>query len=330
MQKSSYNGIIYTIYELFLYGGERVQYIIDEEQYIGLRIDKFLDEMNKDLTRSFVQKLITEERVKVNDSIVKASYKLKKDDVVYVENMEDAELEVEAENIPLNIEYEDDDIIIINKPRGMVVHPGNGNYTGTLVNALLFSHKDRLSAINGVIRPGIVHRIDKDTSGIIVVAKNDRAHKMLSEAFKAHNITRKYVAIVKGIVDKDNIKIDLPIGRSSNDRIKMAVTEKNSRNAITYIKVLERFKKSGYTLVEATLETGRTHQIRVHMSYISHPLLGDDVYSNGKNEFGIVGQMLHAKTLGFVHPTTGTYMEFEKGVPELFESVLEKLREKEQ
>jgi len=306
-----------------------MQYVIQDEQHVGMRIDKFLDLFDENMSRSLVQKMIENETILVNYKPTKASYKLKLNDCIDIEEMEEAELEVIPEDIPLDIVFEDEDIIIINKSRGMVVHPGNGNYTGTLVNALLFSHKDRLSAINGVIRPGIVHRIDKDTSGIIVVAKNDKAHKTLSSAFKVHDITRKYIAIVKGIINKDNIKIDLPIGRSTNDRIKMAVTEKNSRDAVTYIKVLERFYNSNYTLVEATLETGRTHQIRVHMSYIGHPLLGDDTYSNGKNEFGIVGQLLHAKVLGFNHPTTGEYIEFEKEEPQVFKGVLNKLREKE-
>ena len=303
-----------------------MQYEILEDEFVGIRIDKYLNEINEDYTRSFVQKMIEEENVTVNGKIVKASYKLKMNDVIDIEEIENTELEVEAGDIPLDIVYEDEDLIIVNKAKGMVVHPGNGNYTGTLVNALLFTHKDRLSAINGVVRPGIVHRIDKDTSGIIVVAKNDKAHKTLSSAFKVHNITRKYIAVVKGIVDKDNIKIDLPIGRSATDRIKMAVTEKNSREAITHIKVLKRFYESGYTLVEAKLETGRTHQIRVHMSYIGHPLLGDDTYGTAKNEFGISGQVLHAKTLGFNHPTTGKYIEFEQEEPEEFKEILNKLK----
>ena len=303
-----------------------MQYEILEDEFVGIRIDKYLNEINEDYTRSFVQKMIEEGNVTVNGKTVKASYKLKKNDVIDIEEIENTELEVEAEDIPLDIVYEDEDLIIVNKAKGMVVHPGNGNYTGTLVNALLFTHKDRLSAINGVVRPGIVHRIDKDTSGIIVVAKNDKAHKMLSSAFKVHDITRKYIAVVKGIVEKDNIKIDLPIGRSTTDRIKMAVTEKNSREAITHIKVLKRFYESGYTLVEAKLETGRTHQIRVHMSYIGHPLLGDDTYGPAKNEFGISGQVLHAKTLGFNHPTTGKYIEFEQEEPEEFKEILNKLK----
>lgn len=306
-----------------------MQYVIQDEKYVGMRIDKFLDFADENMSRSLSQKMIENGDVLVNGKETKPSYKLKLNDNIEVEDVEETELEVIPENIPLDIVFEDNDIIIINKPRGMVVHPGNGNYTGTLVNALLFSHKDRLSAINGVVRPGIVHRIDKDTSGIIVVAKNDKAHKMLSSAFKVHDITRKYIAIVKGIIDKDNIKIDLPIGRSTNDRIKMAVTEKNSRNAITHIKVLERFYNSGYTLIEAKLETGRTHQIRVHMSYIGHPLLGDDTYSSGKNEFGVTGQLLHAKVLGFNHPISNEYIEFEKEEPELFKDVLNKLRNKE-
>lgn len=307
-----------------------MNYIISEEdEYIGVRIDKFLSNINEEFTRSYIQKLIDENNITVNGKCIKASYKIKEGDAIEVNADFVKEVNILPEKIDIDIVYEDSDIIIVNKRKGMVIHPGNGNYTGTLVNALMYSHKDKLSAINGSIRPGIVHRIDKDTSGIIVIAKNDVAHKKLSERFKVHDITRKYIAIVKGIVDKDNIKIDLPIGRSTNDRIKMAVTDKNSRNAVTYIKVLERFRKSDYTLIEASLETGRTHQIRVHMSYIGHPLLGDEVYSKGKNEFGIQGQMLHAKTLGFIHPTTNKYIEFNEDEPEEFKKVLTALREKE-
>ena len=305
-----------------------MEYIIDET-YVGQRIDKVLSDLNGEYTRSFVQKMLEDCNITVNGNAVKSSYKVKIGDEIFVEEMETTEIDVLPENIKLDIVYEDEDVIVVNKEKGMVVHPGNGNYTGTLVNALMFSHKDELSAINGVIRPGIVHRIDKDTSGILVIAKNDKSHKILADDFKVHNITRKYIAIVKGIVEKDNIKIDLPIGRAENDRIKMAVTDKNSRNAVTYIKVLERFNKSNFTLVEATLETGRTHQIRVHMSYIGHPLLGDEVYSKGKNEFGISGQMLHAKVLGFNHPIKKEYMEFTKEEPKEFKDVLEVLRNKE-
>ena len=303
-----------------------MEYVVNED-YVGQRLDKSLSLIKSEYTRSYIQKLLEEGNITVNDCEVKASYKLKLGDTISIYDCNIKEVEVLPQNIELDIIYEDEDVIVINKSKGMVVHPGNGNYEGTLVNALMYSHKNQLSAINGTIRPGIVHRIDKDTSGIIVVAKNDKAHKTLADDFKVHNITRKYIAIVRGIVEKDNIKIDLPIGRSQNDRIKMAVTEKNSRNAVTYIKVLERFKKSNYTLVEATLETGRTHQIRVHMSYIGYPLLGDEVYSKGKNEFGIIGQMLHAKVLGFNHPTTKKYMEFSQEEPEEFKAVLNKLRE---
>ena len=210
-----------------------------------------------------------------------------------------------------------------------MVHPGNGNFEDTIVNALMFSHKDKLSGINGVIRPGIVHRIDKDTTGIIVVAKNDNAHKCLAEQFKEHSITRKYIALVDGIIDKDKLRINLPIGRDEKNRIKMAVTTKNSKEAITNITVLKRYIKSGYTLVEAKLETGRTHQIRVHMSYIGHPLVGDNVYGKSNNEFGVQGQLLHAKVLGFVHPTTGKYMEFETNLHEDFKAVLDMLEKRE-
>lgn len=306
-----------------------MEYLISSE-YVGERIDKVLSLINIDYTRSYVQKLLEDKKITVNGENVKSSYKVKNGDSIFIQDIVAQELNVLPEDIKLDIIYEDNDIIVVNKPKGMVVHPGNGNYEGTLVNALMYSHKNELSAINGTIRPGIVHRIDKDTSGILVVAKNDKAHKILASDFKVHNITRRYVAIVKGVLDKDNIKIDLPIGRAQNDRIKMTVTEKNSRNAVTYIKVLERFKKSGYTLVEATLETGRTHQIRVHMSYIGHPLLGDEVYSKGKNEFHVSGQMLHAKVLGFNHPITKEYLEFKQEEPEEFKQIVQALRKKEQ
>jgi pseudouridine synthase, rluA family len=225
--------------------------------------------------------------------------------------------------------YEDDDILIVDKEKGMVVHPANGNYSGTMVNSLMYSHKDKLSSINGTIRPGIVHRIDKDTSGILVVAKNDNAHKKLSEQFKVHSITRKYIALVKGIIKEDTMDIDYPIGRSSKDRKKMAVTYKNSKEAKTHIKVLKRFYNSNVTLVEATLETGRTHQIRVHMAYVGHPLVGDEVYGKKDPRFKIEGQMLHAKTLGFIHPTKNSYIEFESNLPEYYLEILKKLENKE-
>ena len=293
------------------------------------RIDQYLNEKNNEWTRSYIQKLISDDKIKVNGKSVKASYKVKENDVIEIEEVEVKDAEIHPENIPLDVVYEDEDIVIVNKPKGMVVHPGNGNYSGTMVNSLMYSHKGELSGINGVIRPGIVHRIDKDTSGLLVVAKNDKAHKVLADKFKEHDITREYICLVKGIIQKDNITINLPIGRSDKDRKKMAVTKKNSRNAITHIKVLKRFKKSGYTLVSAKLETGRTHQIRVHMSYIGHPIVGDDVYSKGTNEFGITGQMLHAKVLGFIHPVKDKYMEWEVEPPKQFIDVIEALEKRE-
>lgn len=299
------------------------------EENENKRIDQYLNEIDTELTRTFIQKLIAEEKITVNGKKVKASYKVKVNDNILIEDVEVKEAEILPENIALEIIYEDNDIIIVNKPKGMVVHPANGNYRGTMVNSLMYSHKDNLSSINGIVRPGIVHRIDKDTSGLLVVAKNDKAHKVLSDKFKEHDITREYICLVKGIIQKDSLTINLPIGRSEKDRKKMAVTKKNSRNAITHITVLKRFKKSNYTLVSAKLETGRTHQIRVHMSYIGHPIVGDSVYGSGKNEFGITGQMLHAKVLGINHPITNEYMEWESKLPKEFEEAISLLEKRE-
>ena len=281
------------------------------------------------LTRSYIKNLIDDELVTVNGKKQKAGYSLKENDIINIQIPEDKEANIKAEDIKLNIMYEDDDILIVDKEKGMVVHPANGNYSGTMVNSLMYSHKDKLSSINGTIRPGIVHRIDKDTSGILVVAKNDNAHKKLSEQFKVHSITRKYIALVKGIIKEDTMDIDYPIGRSSKDRKKMAVTYKNSKEAKTHIKVLKRFYNSNVTLVEATLETGRTHQIRVHMAYVGHPLVGDEVYGKKDPRFKIEGQMLHAKTLGFIHPTKNSYIEFESNLPEYYLEILKKLENKE-
>ena len=305
-----------------------MKYIVDENDK-KKRLDKFLQEKDLNITRSYIKTLIEEGYVKVNEEKVKSGYSLKKDDVVDITIKEDESCDINPENIPVDIVYEDDDIIIVNKPKGMVVHPANGNYTGTLVNALMYSHKDKLSSINGSIRPGIVHRIDKDTSGILVVAKNDEAHKKLSSIFKVHDIKREYIALVKGIVKEDRLDINLPIGRSAKDRKKMAVTNKNSREAITHIEVLERFYASNVTLVKATLETGRTHQIRVHMSYMHHPIVGDEVYGKKDPKFKVTGQMLHAKLLGFKHPTTNEYVEFESEIPEYFKDILDTLERKE-
>ena len=305
-----------------------MNYIIEKED-ASKRLDVFLSEKIEDATRSYIKTLIDDGKITVNLAKVKAGYKLKIGDSIDVEIVEKKPENIVAEDIPLDIVYEDDDIIIVNKPKGMVVHPANGNYTGTMVNSLMNSHKDNLSSINGVIRPGIVHRIDKDTSGILVVAKNDNAHKKLSEQFKVHSIKRKYIALVKGIIKEDKLTIDRPIGRSIKDRKKMAVTEKNSRRAITHISVLKRFYLSNVTLIEAELETGRTHQIRVHMAYLHHPLVGDEVYGKKDSKFKVNGQMLHAKYLGFIHPTSGKFVEFDSPLPEYFSSILMSLENRE-
>lgn len=296
---------------------------------VGKRLDNFTLQNVDNLTRSYIKNLIDDELITVNGKKQKAGYALKENDIVNIQIPEDKEANIKAEDIKLNIMYEDDDILIVDKEKGMVVHPASGNYSGTMVNSLMYSHKDKLSSINGTIRPGIVHRIDKDTSGILVVAKNDNAHKKLSEQFKVHSITRKYIALVKGIIKEDTMDIDYPIGRSSKDRKKMAVTYKNSKEAKTHIKVLKRFYNSNVTLVEATLETGRTHQIRVHMAYVGHPLVGDEVYGKKDPRFKIEGQMLHAKTLGFIHPTKNSYIEFESNLPEYYLEILKKLENKE-
>ncbi len=288
------------------------------------RIDAWVTSQVENLSRSYVQKLIEQGNIQVNGSKVKTNYKLRAGDEVQVTVPEAQKLDVRPEKIDLDILYEDNDIIVVNKPKGMVVHPAAGNYTGTLVNALMEYCGDRLSDINGVIRPGIVHRIDKDTSGILVVAKSNEAHEKLSEKLKEHDINRIYVAVVEGILREESGKIDAPIGRHSVERKKMAVNTKTGRRAVTYFKVLERFKSA--TAIEVRLETGRTHQIRVHMSYIGYPILGDEVYGRKKQKYDIGGQALHAKTLGFEHPITGKYMEFQADLPEYFEKLLHELR----
>ena len=305
-----------------------MNYIVEKED-IGKRLDIYLSEKNEDITRSYIKNLVDDEKILVNGKSVKSGYKVKNGDSIDVEIVEKVPENIVAEDIPLDIVYEDEDIIIINKAKGMVVHPANGNYTGTVVNSLMHSHEGKLSSINGVVRPGIVHRIDKDTSGIIVVAKNDNAHKKLSDQFKVHSISRKYVALVKGIIKEDELTIDKPIGRSTKDRKKMAVTDKNSRNAVTHISVLRRFYTSNVTLVEARLETGRTHQIRVHMASLHHPLIGDEVYGKKDPKFKVEGQMLHAKSLGFIHPTTNEFVEFDSELPDYFKKILTSLENKE-
>lgn len=293
-----------------------------EEENVGKRLDLFVSENEVDMSRSFVQGIIEKQQVKVNGQIKKSNYKLRVGDKVQVELAEPVELQVEAEDIPLDIIYEDSDVIVINKPQDMVVHPAPGNYTGTLVNGLLYHCKD-LSGINGVIRPGIVHRIDKDTSGVLVVAKNDKSHNSLAMQLKDHSMKRTYYAIVEGIVKEEEGTVRTNIGRHPVERIKMAVV-KDGKEAITNYKVLERFKSN--TLVECRLETGRTHQIRVHMAHLHHPLIGDQVYGYKKQKFKLQGQALHAKNLGFIHPTTGEYMEFDSQLPEYFQDILDKLR----
>lgn len=302
---------------------EVLEFIIDEQKS-GERIDKFLSENIENKSRSFIQGLIEKELIKVNDNIVKSNYKLRLGDRIIVVVPDAVELQVNAENIELDVLYEDSDVIVVNKPQGMVVHPAAGNYSGTLVNALLYHCKD-LSGINGVMRPGIVHRIDKDTSGVLVVAKNDYAHNRLSEQFKDHSMTRVYTALVDGVIKKDEGTINASLGRDPRDRIKFAVVPEGKR-AVTHYKVLERFV--GYTLIECRLETGRTHQIRVHMSYIGHPLVGDTVYGHKKPKIKIEGQLLHARLLGFIHPVKEIYMEFQSSLPEHFVKVLDILRKK--
>ncbi len=292
----------------------------------GKRLDLYLAESFDELTRSRVQKLISQGEIRVNGKEVRANYKLREADNVEINIPDAKEVEIAAEEISLDIVFEDDCMLVVNKPQGMVVHPAAGNYSGTLVNALMSHCGDNLSGINGEIRPGILHRIDKDTSGLLMVAKNDRAHMGLSEQIKEHSLTREYLALVHGRIKDDSGTIDAPIGRDEKDRKKMTITTKNSRNAVTHFFVLERFDK--YTFVRCRLETGRTHQIRVHMSKNGHPIVGDPVYGRKKEEFKLNGQLLHAHMIGFIHPVTGEYMEFSREIPEYFEDVLEKLRRK--
>lgn len=289
----------------------------------GERIDKYLSEQLEDMTRSYIQKLIKENMVRVNGMAVKSNFKLSASDQIEVEIPELKEPDILPENIPLDILYEDQDILVVNKPKGMVVHPAPGHYTGTLVNAIMYHCKDNLSGINGVMRPGIVHRIDMDTTGSLLICKNDRAHQALAEQLKEHSITRKYHAIVHGRLKEDEGTIDKPIGRHPIDRKKMSVHCTNGREAITHYRVLKRFQQ--FTYIECQLETGRTHQIRVHMSSIGHPILGDQIYGPAKCPYKLQGQTLHAKVLGITHPTTGEYMEFDAPLPDYFQALLEKM-----
>ena len=289
----------------------------------GKRIDQCLTASFSDCSRSFLQKLLKDGKVSINGKTQKASSKVAAGDAVLVLLPEPEELNVEPENIPLDILYEDDDLLVVNKPKGMVVHPAAGHYSGTLVNGLMAHCKDDLSGINGVLRPGIVHRIDKDTTGILIVCKNDMAHQSIAKQLYDHSITRKYHAIVYGNIKEEEGTVNAPIGRSLKDRKKMGIVM-DGKHAVTHYKVLKRLKKD-FTYIECQLETGRTHQIRVHMASIKHPLLGDDVYGPKKSKYTLEGQCLHAKVLGFVHPRTGEYMEFEVPLPEYFEKLLNKL-----
>lgn len=288
------------------------------------RIDKCICLYMDSLSRSYIQKIIKDGSVTVNGSVVKSNYRVKVEDMVHFIIPPQTEPDIPPQDIPLDILYEDDDILIINKPKDMVVHPAPGHYEGTVVNAVMFHCKDSLSGINGVMRPGIVHRIDKDTTGSLIICKNDEAHNDIARQLKEHSITRKYRAIVHGRIAQDEGTVNAPIGRHPTDRKKMAVNERTGKHAVTHYKVLERFDK--FTYIECQLETGRTHQIRVHMASIGHPLLGDTVYSNVKTPFKLSGQTLHAMTIGFVHPKTHKYMEFDAPLPQYFEELLNKLR----
>ncbi len=296
------------------------RFIIDYNN-MNERIDKYVALRFPDVSRTHIQKLIAEEYILVNNGTVKSNYKLNLGDEITVQIPKAIEPEVQAEDIPLDVLFEDDDIIVINKPKQMVVHPARGHYTGTLVNALLYHCKDNLSGINGIMRPGIVHRIDMDTTGVLVVAKNDYAHNKLAEQLKVHSISRIYEAIVHNVIYEDEGTVDAKIGRHPNNRLKMEANVNDGKDAITHYKVLDRFRN--YTYIECMLETGRTHQIRVHMSSIGYPLLGDTIYGPSKSPFHLTGQTLHARLLGFVHPRTNQYMEFSAPRPEYFTHLLE-------
>ena len=298
-----------------------MEFIVHEEKD---RLDKYISNKTDEISRVMIQKLIDEGEILVNGKSQKASYKVQNGDKISINIPEVKEVGLKSQDIPLDIIYEDNDILVVNKPKGMVVHPAVGNLDGTLVNAVMAHCKDNLSGIGGEVRPGIVHRLDKDTSGLIIVAKNDKAHIKLSEQIQNREVKKIYIALVRGIVKENEATIDMPIGRSSKDRNKMAV-DKKGKEAITHFKVLKRFEK--YTLLQVRIETGRTHQIRVHLAEIGHPVVGDYTYSNGKNEFNVEGQMLHAKSLEFKHPITGKLKHLEAPLPEYFEEVLKKLNQ---
>lgn len=301
--------------------------LIVEAENTGTRIDKFLSEEFEEFSRSYLQGLIQLGNITVNQKPVKANYKLNTNDRLELIIPEVKEQEIAAENIPLDILFEDEDIIVVNKPKGMVVHPAAGHYSGTLVNALMYHCKDHLSGINGELRPGIVHRIDMNTTGVLVVCKNDFAHRKIAEQLSVHSITRKYEAICYNAFREENGTVDAPIGRNSIDRKKMAIDKKNGRRAVTHYHIIKNYKNFAH--IECQLETGRTHQIRVHMASIGHPLLGDDVYTSAKSPYRLEGQTLHARVLGFLHPRTNQYIEFEAPLPEYFTKILTDLEKRQ-
>lgn len=301
-----------------------IEYFEVDDNFDGERLDKLLAVLYPSQSRTFFQKLTKDGHVFVNEIPQKVSFRVHCDDVIRVEIPPAVPVTILPENIPLDILYEDDDVLIVNKPKGMVVHPCPGHYTGTLVNAIMYHCKDHLSGINGVIRPGIVHRIDKDTTGSLIVCKNDISHKFIAAQIKEHSVTRRYRGIVAGVVKESSGRIEGAIGRHPTERKKMAINEKNGKPAVTHYKVLENFSNATY--MEFELETGRTHQIRVHMSGMGHPLLGDAVYGSGRNPYHLQGQTLHAMTIGFIHPTTHQYLEISAPLPEYFEKLLSKLR----
>lgn len=299
------------------------EYKIKKEEQ-GIRLDKIISELEKEISRTTIQRMIEEGNILVNGNKVKTSYKVIEEDLITIEKEELKESKLVPQDIPLNIVYEDEDILIINKEKGMVVHPGAGNPDGTLANAVMAKCKDSLSGIGGEIRPGVVHRIDKDTSGLVIIAKNDKAHINISEQIKNREVGKTYLALVRGNIKENEAVINMPIGRSSKDRKKMAV-DKKGKEALTEFRVLQRY--NGFTYVEVNIKTGRTHQIRVHMAEIGYPIVGDEVYSNGRNPFDIKGQMLHAARLEFIHPTTNKKVVFEAALPEYFENILKELEE---
>lgn len=300
------------------------KYFIEQDN-VNIRLDKVISILNPNLSRTAIQRLLEKEKISVNGKYQRASYRVSLNDVIEVEKEEIQESDLKPQDIPLEIVYEDKDIIVINKPKGIVVHPANGNPDGTIVNAIMNICKDSLSGIGGELRPGIVHRLDKDTSGLLIIAKNDKAHINMSEQIKGRKVKKTYIALVRGVVKENEATINMPIGRSTKDRKKMAVT-KNGKEAITHFRVLQRYDK--YTLLEINIDTGRTHQIRVHLAEIGYPVIGDYTYSNGKNEFGIQGQLLHAKRLEFTHPITNEKMKLEAEEPEEFKEVLQQLNDR--